>query len=190
MSIRSLVALIVLCFMVACSPITVKRTGGSSYDLTGYTSYRWNLAPLDDPGKYARNAVALDQAMRNAVSVEMGARGFQKKVFNEAADLVFDYRLQLKPEEYAKGEPQDYGLVWKRGKSGEVEMHQNRPMGNPDVVLDRAYLLLTVYNGNKSEILWEVTADRLLEGGSEPENLNANVARAMAKIFKSFPAGQ
>lgn len=190
MSFRVLLVLGALTFLVACSSISVERTGGSASDLTGYTTYRWNLAPLDDPSKYAQNAVVLDQAVRNAVASEMSVRGFERKTYQETADLVFDYRLQLKPEQYAEGEWQDYGLVWKKGKSGEVEMHQNRPMGDPNVMLERAYLLLTVYNSKKTDILWEVTADRLMEGGVETAKLNENVRKAMVKIFKTFPDGQ
>lgn len=191
MSFRSLLLLGLLTTLVACNPVAVKRTGGSSDDLSGYQSYRWNLPPLDDPTKYADNAVLLDVAVRREVGGQMAARGFQQQAHdNSQAELVLDYRLQFTPESFASDQPQDYGLVWQRGEQGDVKMSRNRPAGDPDITLERATLLMTVYNSDKSQVLWEVSANRLLEQGRDPSQINEAIGKVVAKMYKEFPMGQ
>lgn len=191
MFLRKAMVLSALCLLVACSTINVRQTAGTAYDLKGYNNYRWKLAPLDDPAKYAERAVILDKAMRDTVGAEMSRRGISRKAFNEPAELVLDYKVLFQPESYADMDVDNFGWVWQRDESGKLQRHTVNP-ADEKVVLQRARLVLTVTDANQKEILWEVEADRLMDQGREVDgdDMRQSLGEVVAKMFELFPKGE
>jgi hypothetical protein len=187
---KYLVSLLIV-LLSACSSIDVSQKAGGATDLSGYSTYRWNLPEFSNPEKVAERMVQLDTSMRSAVGEQMAQRGF-KEVTGDA-DLVFDYRLVYSAEYFSETPPvdyQDYGWIWSRDDSGKVERHRNKPDVEANARVPKAELTLTTFSGDKSKILWSVKADTLVEHKGDLPQLDRQIHKGVAKMYELFPMGK
>jgi len=186
---KYLVSLLIM-LLSACSSFEVSQKGGSATDLSGLSTYRWNLPVFSNPEKVAERMVQLDTSMRNAVAEQMTKRGFEEVTSD--AELVFDYSLVYSDEYFSEAAPvdyQDYGWIWSRDDSGNVERNKNKPNVDPSARVPKAKLSLTAFSGDKSKVLWSVEADTLVEHKGDLQRLDTQVHIAVDKMYELFPMG-
>ncbi|MCV6604610.1 MAG: hypothetical protein OIF34_04850 [Porticoccaceae bacterium] len=167
-----------LLLLSACGQTPVEDLQGSPGELSRFDSYRWGWPALTGGGRHDQDLLLQDRVVRESVDQRFAALGIAGRAHDQQAALVVDYKLLFSPEEFAGLDQPQGGWVWKRDTEGEVQRSRVDP--NATVTLDRATLYLTVFNRDKSRVVWEVQTSELVDHSHPPEQM----ARAIGKMVK------
>ncbi|MDM3870528.1 DUF4136 domain-containing protein [Porticoccus sp. W117] len=179
MSLRLLMPFLFL-LLSACHQIPVQDIQGSLGELSRFDSYRWGWPALKGGGRHDQDLLLQDRLVRESVGQQLTALGLAQRAEDQTASLVVDYKLLFTPEQYANLEQPQGGWVWKRDQEGELQRSRVDP--NATITLDRATLNVTVFNSDKSQVIWEGQASDLVDHSHPPEQ----IIRAIQKMVKGL----
>jgi len=174
---KRLTFLPVFLFVVACAlgqEIHYNYAPGTNF--AAYKTYAW----VDIPGGAAPDQL-IDEAIKRAVDEQLAQKGLTK--VEKDADLYIGYQAIVKEEKSVNlwgtgGGPGWWG--W--GGWGGFEAVQGQtstiPVGT---------LAVNVFDRGKKQLIWRGDASKTIDLKKDPDKNYANLQKAMAKLFKSYP---
>ncbi|UTW44450.1 DUF4136 domain-containing protein [bacterium SCSIO 12696] len=171
-----------LLLLTACGQTPVNQVQGSLERLSGFDSYRWGWPPLASTGRHDADLLLQDRILREAVAWQMSSLNIQRQPYDQSAQLTLDYKILFSPEQYADLVQPEGGWVWKRDSEGKLQ--RNRVDPDAKVTLDRATLQLSVYNSDKSQVLWEAETSELVGHDHPPQEMVKAIEKMVARLFK------
>ena len=158
----------VLCLGVMASAQDVHFDYDRSANFGAYKTYRW----VDAPAGRATDQL-MDQNIKRAVDGQLASKGMQR--VDSGGDVQVSYQVAVEQEKafdsFGAG-PRWYG-------PGRVTTSS----------INVGKVVVTVFDPNKSQLVWRGDAEKTLDIKKDPEKNYKNLEKAMAKLFKNYPPG-
>lgn len=182
-----LVICLALIALVGCSSVQVSTDYDPNVDFSQYKTFSLptNDRPPDDA--LAQNPLVAKR-IELAVSRELEAKGF-KKVDTGVPDLVVITYAGVQE----KMQVNTYGSGYYGGYYGGYGYYDPwwGPYGQRTDVsyYDEGTLVIDLVDADDKELVWRGLGTKILEGATDPEKVQANVDKMVAKMMASFPPG-
>lgn len=173
---RPISATLLLAF-AGCSGISVTSDYDPKADFSKLRTYTWFSAPTTPD----RLDTLTQQRILRAVDVELATRGYQKldsgtPDFQVNAMASVTQRIEAVPTTASVG----YG--WGYGHMGYTTTELR--------TYDEGTLVLDIISPATKQLIWRGTARGAVEGDRTPEEREARIADAVARILAAFPPRQ
>lgn len=146
-------------------------------DFSRYKTYQWQRAE-----KAVYPEKALDDMFVRAIDAELGKRGLSRTEAGEA-DLIVIYQIAVLDD-----------MEWSAGHS-TIPMQSNvwlpATQGGPvggSYAIKKGSFILDLYDGKNKNQIWQAHATKTLADTTDLDKRTKNTQKAMAKIFKNYPA--
>lgn len=153
---------------------------------TDFAPYRsWTWMPNQGSTSNAANNQLVDQRIRLALEQEMTARGYQRVTSDP--DFYVGYHVLLDQETSYETVNDYWGSGWNYGWYGA-------PMGSTtSTTYQRSWtvgtLILDFFDADERQLVWRGTAEGTVNPDNSPEERQARINEAVAKILGEFPPG-
>jgi hypothetical protein len=171
-----------LVWSVAASAQEVRYNFLPGTDFAKYKTYKWAKVPN---AQYPNQI--LDGQIMQAIDAQLALKGLSKSSGDDA-DLVVTYQAAVDTEKqwnsYSTGDNMwGYGRWggWGGGYGGmstTTTTSETIRIGTIDV---------DIYDAAAKNQIWKGQASKTLGSGKDPEKVNKNLNKAMAKLFKKYP---
>lgn len=146
-------------------------------DFSKYKTYKW----VNIPNAQYPNQI-LDGQIRQAIEAQMALKGLSKTEDNP--DLYIAYQVAVNQEKewnsYSTG-----GDPWGWGRwGGWGGMETTRTTTS---TINIGTLNLDFYDVGSKQQIWRGEASKTLGSGKDPQKVQKNLNKAMAKLFKKYP---
>jgi hypothetical protein len=150
-------------------------------DFSKFKTYKW----VDIEAVKAPNQL-LDQDIKEGVETQLRNKGLTPS--DDHPQLFIAYQASVNQEKkittfYSDFEHWQYGPGWRygygySGPSMSTATSSTIHIGN---------LVLDIYDADKKDLVWRGEVSKTLNSSNNPEKTRANIDKAMAKLFKSYP---
>ncbi len=169
-----------------CSGITVYTDYDPSLDFTRYETYAWLTEEEPESGDYRIDNDLIRKRVRRAVDTQLQVAGFRLVSVEEASFLVgYRVALQDRTQISSSGGSVTYGS-WGRGRYGGVGYGG----GVDSYDYTQGVLILDVMDPQSKELVWRGTAEQRVDEKKSPQEADARINLAYAKILERFPPGK
>lgn len=180
---RLLPALLVA--LLACSGVSVNQDYDPSADFLRYRTFDWFPGDRQLTGDAEIDNPFLDQRIRNAVSRELGTRGYQK-VGDRTPDFFVNYHVSVQQKLTTSGMNVGYG-VGSYGSWGGVGVGMST---SPVRQYEQGTLVIDFIDGASRKLVWRGTGTKALSRNPTPDETTATIDSATHEILQQFPPGQ
>lgn len=167
-------AVLLLPWAAACSGIAVRHDYDPEFDFSKLRTYVWHAPPPGTPGV----DTLTHQRIVRAVDEELAARGYQKS--EGAADFKVHAMASIRERISTQPVTIGVGYGWGYGTLHTVE-------GTEVTSYEEGTLIVDVVEPAKMSLLWRGTARAAVERDRTPEQREARIREAVAKILEPFP---
>ncbi|HSB27983.1 MAG TPA: DUF4136 domain-containing protein [Pyrinomonadaceae bacterium] len=172
-----LVAGLLLVWCVAASAQDIKFNYLQGTDFSKYKTYKWVQIPdVEYP-----NSI-LDDQIKRAIDTQLGLKGLTKT--EENPDLYVAYQVAVTQEKqwnsYSTG-----GSPWGWGRWGGWGGTQTTTATSSTINIGT--LNCDIYEVTTKKQIWRGQASKTLGSGKDPQKVEKNLNKAMAKLFKKYP---
>jgi hypothetical protein len=150
-------------------------------DFSRYKTYKW----VRVPNTQYPNQI-LDKQITQAIDAQMATKGLSPTE-GDNADLYVTYQAAVNQEKqwnsYSTG-----GDMWGYGRWGGWGSYGG--MGTTTTTsstINIGTLNVDMYDVAKKEQVWRGSASKTLGSGKDPQKVDKNLNKAMAKLFKKYP---
>ena len=151
-------------------------------DFSKYKTYKWARVPKAD---YPNQI--LDKQIMQAIDSQLATKGLSQ-TDGDNPDLVITYQAAVNQEKqwnsYSTG-----GDMWGYGRWGGWGGYGG--MGGTTTTTSSTINIGTInvdlYDVAKKEQIWRGAASKTLGSGKDPQKVEKNLNKAMAKLFKKYP---
>ena len=171
------IAIAILFSVIVVSAQKIDYQAAPGTDLSQYKTYRWQRA---EDASYPEKAI--DDLFVRSIDVELSKKGLVR-IEGDEADLIVIYQIAILDD-----------MRWSAGHStipflGNVAAPGlvGGPVGGSQVI-QKGSFILDLYDGKKKNQIWQAHATKTLDNTTDPGKRKRNVEKAMAKIFKNYPA--
>jgi Domain of unknown function (DUF4136) len=171
--------------LLCCSTWTVAQSVKYNYlpgtDFSKYRTYRWAKIPnVQYPNQIA------DQQIMRSIDAQLATKGLTRTE-GEASDLVLIYQVSVDKEtqwnSYSTG-----GDNWGWGRWGGWGGYGGMSTTTTTSETIRIGTLnLDIYDVAGKQQIWRGEASKTLGSGKNPEKVQKNLDKAMAKLLKNYP---
>ena len=155
-------------------------------DFAKYKTYKWDRVPnVQYPDQI------IDTQITQAIDQQLSLKGLSKST-GVTADLVVTYQAAVSQEKqwnsYSTG-----GDMWGYGRWGGWGGYggYGGGMGGTTTTTSSTINIGTInvdlYDVAKKEQIWRGAASKTLGSGKDPQKVEKNLNKAMAKLFKKYP---
>ena len=175
MTTRSL-ALALLSFLAACSPITVRTDHDTTADFSHLRTYGWLQKPSDVPRDPRIDNDLLDSRVHSAVNDELASKGFTE---SENPDFRVTYHVMIQNQLDVQSFPVAYGYGLGRvgAMSTDVRVEQ----------YELGTLLLDVVDTRTNELVWRGSAQARIDPNRTPQERTKLIREAVHDMLARFP---
>ena len=168
-------ALLIGCASVSAQDIRYNSLPGT--DFSKYKTYKW----VQVPNVQYPNSIVDDQIKR-AIDSQLSSKGLSKTEDNP--DLYVTYQVAINQEKewsaYSTG-----GDHWGWGGwGGWGGMQTTRATSS---TINIGTLNCDIYDVSSKKQIWRGAATKTLGSGKDPQKVEKNLNKAMAKLFKKYP---
>jgi len=173
----SLVAglLLVWCAVASAQDIRFNYLPGT--DFSKYRTYKW----VQIPNVQYPNSI-IDDQIKQAIDAQLVTKGLSKTEANP--DLYVTYQVAINQEKqwnaYSTG-----GDYWGWGGWGGWGGMQTTTTTSKTINIGT--LSVDMYDVPSKKQIWRGDATKTLGSGKDPQKVNKNLNKAMAKLFKKYP---
>jgi len=173
----SLVAglLLVWCSVASAQDIRFNYLPGT--DFSKYKTYKW----VQIPNVQYPNSI-IDDQIKQAIDAQLGTKGLSKTEADP--DLYVTYQVAINQEKqwnaYSTG-----GDHWGWGGWGGWGGMQTTTATSKTINIGT--LSVDMYDVASKKQIWRGDATKTLGSGKDPQKVNKNLNKAMAKLFKKYP---
>jgi hypothetical protein len=150
-------------------------------DFSKYKTYRWVRVPK---AQYPNQI--LDGQIIQAIDAQLASKGLSKTE-SESADLVVTYQAAVNQEKqwnsYSTGDSM-WGYGRWGGWGGYGGMSTTTTTSS---TINIGTLDVDIYDVVQKEQIWRGEATKTLGSGKDPNKVQKNLNKAMAKLFKKYP---
>jgi hypothetical protein len=173
----SLIAGLLLAWSAAASAQDIKYNFVQGTDFSKYKTYKWVKVPN---GQYPNSI--LDSQIMQAIDSQLGAKGLTKTEDNP--DLYVVYQVAVNQEKqwnsYSSG-----GDMW--GWGGWGGWGGMSTTTTTSSTINIGTLNCDIYDVASKKQIWRGEASKTLGSGKDPQKVQKNLNKAMAKLFKKYP---
>jgi uncharacterized protein DUF4136 len=172
--------LLVCCVAAAAQDIRYNSKPGT--DFSRYKTYKWARVPKAD---YPNQI--LDGQIMQAIDSQLASKGLSKTE-DDNADLIVTYQAAVNQQRewnsYSTG-----GDMWGYGRWGGWGGYGGgmSTTRTTESTINVGTLNVDIYDVALKEQIWRGAATKTLGSGKDPEKVQKNLGKAMAKLFKKYP---
>jgi len=159
---------------LAASAQKIEYQSAPGTDFSQYKTYRWQRAK---DAAYPEKAI--DEIFVRAIDTELSKKGLARTE-NDVADLIIIYQIAILGD-----------VEWSAGHSTIPFIGEGSISGGPvggTHMIQKGSFILDLYDGKDKRQVWQAHATKTLDDTTDLGKKNKNIAKAMSKIFKNFPA--
>ena len=149
-------------------------------NFAAYKTYKWEKA---EKAKYPDGLV--DQFIRQSVEAELAKKGLSKTESDDA-DLYVVY--QFANREDITWSTFTNEIAWQGGANSLAGFRGATT--NSSYVIRRGHLTIDLYDVKQKRLVWEAEATKTIKDKVDPAKVEGNFQKAIAKIFKKYPANK
>lgn len=165
-----------------CSSIRVTRDYDTSTDFSGLESYGWKHAEQPQTDNARIDNDLIDERIREAVDVQLAAKGFAR-TNKDKADFLVAYFVEYKQR--IEGSTVSFGLgTGGYGRYGGVGYNT----GISDY--EEGYLTIDIIGAKSGKTIWRGVGRRATYESNSPEKVTKIVNQAVSRILAKFPPGK
>ena len=183
--VRTFQILVAVCiglfWIVAASAQDIRYNFMPGTNFAKYKTYKWARVPK---AQYPNDI--LDSQIMQAIDTQLAAKGLTKSA-GEDADLVITYQAAVSEEKqwnsYSTGDN-----MWGYGRWGGWGGYGG--MSTTTTTSETIHigtLAVDIYDAAAKNQIWKGEASKTLGSGKDPEKVNKNINKAVAKLFKKYP---
>jgi len=146
-------------------------------NFSGFKTYKWQRA---HDARYPDEQA--DAIIKKAVDDEMTKKGLTKTEA-DTADLYVIYQLAIVPK--AEWSSFNTDVTWYGGANSLAGF--GGVTTNSSHEFKMGWLILDMYDVSQKKQVWEATTTKTLGKGKDPQKMQKNAAKTMAKVFKGYP---
>ncbi|PWT93537.1 MAG: DUF4136 domain-containing protein [Blastocatellia bacterium] len=168
---------------VAASAQEIKYNFMPGTDFSKYKTYRWERVPK---AQYPNDI--LDSQIIQAIDSQLATKGLSK-VSSGDADLVVTYQAAVSEEKqwnsFSTGD-----MGWGYGRWGGWGGYGGMSTSTTTTTSETIHigtLDVDIYDAAAKNQIWKGQASKTLGSGKDPNKVNKNLNKAMAKLFKKYP---
>ena len=175
-------AAVLLLWCVPASAQDVKYNFLPGTDFAKYKTYKWARVPkVEYPDQI------LDGQIMQAIDAQLALKGLSKTE-GDSPDLYVCYQAAVRQEQQWNSYSTDMG-GWGYGRWGGWGGYGGG-MSNTTTTSETiriGTLDVDMYDVAAKNQIWKGQASKTLGSGKDPEKVNKNLSKAMAKLFKKYP---
>jgi len=182
------IASLLLVWCASASAQDIKYNFVPGTDFTKYKTYRWVRAPKAD---YPNQI--LDGQIMQAIDAQLSLKGLTK-MEGDGADLIVVYQAAVNQERQWNSYSSDMGMGggWGYGRWGGWGGYGGYGGGmvtttTTSRTINIGTLNVDLYDVSAKNQIWRGAASKTLGSGKDPNKVNKNLNKAMAKLFKNYP---
>lgn len=173
----ALVGCLLLFSCVVASAQDIRYNFKQGTDFSKYKTYKWVQIPnVQYPTQI------LDEQIKQAIDAQLSLKGLSKT--EENPDLYVTYQVAVNQEKewnsYSTG-----GDMWGWGRWGGWGGMQTTTTTSQTIRVGT--LTLDLYDVASKEQIWRGDATKTLGSGKDPQKVQKNLNKAMAKLLKKYP---
>jgi hypothetical protein len=153
-------------------------------DFAKYKTYKWARIPkVEYPNQI------LDNQIMQAIDAQLSLKGLSKTE-GESADLIVVYQAAVSQQQQWNSYSTDMGGGgWGYGRWGGWGGYGGgmSTTTTTSSTINIGTLNVDLYDAAAKNQIWRGAATKTLGSGKDPEKINKNLNKAMAKLFKKFP---
>jgi hypothetical protein len=176
------IAFLILIGSAAASAQDIKYNFLPGTDFTKYKTYKWARVPKAD---YPDQII--DGQIMQAIDAQLMTKGLSKSS-GDTADLVVTYQAAITQEKqwnsYSTGDMGGWGYGRWGGWGGYGGLSTTTTTSE---TINIGSLDVDIYDAAAKNQIWKGQASKTLGSGKDPEKVNKNLNKAMAKLFKKYP---
>ena len=146
-------------------------------DLTKYKTYNWKRA---ENAQYPDQAT--DQILMRSIDSQLQSKGFVKTQ-NDTADLHVTYQLAIMDAAQLSSFSNQIG--WQGGSNSLPGFKGSTT--NSTELIKKGWVIVELYDVGQKKYVWRASATKTLGNARDPNKMEKNTAKAMAKVFDNFP---
>ena len=178
----AMAAAVLLLGYVSASAQDVKYNFMPGTDFAKYKTYKWVRIPkVEYPNQI------LDGQIMQAIDAQLALKGLTKTE-DDAADLYVCYQAAVSQEKQFNSYSNDMG-GWGYGRWGGWGGYGGgmSTTTTTSSTINIGTLNIDMYDVAAKNQVWRGAASKTLGSGKDPEKVNKNLNKAMAKLFKKYP---
>ncbi|HXI25501.1 MAG TPA: DUF4136 domain-containing protein [Pyrinomonadaceae bacterium] len=173
-----------LLWCVSASAQDVKYNFLPGTDFSKYKTYKWVRIPkVEYPNQI------LDGQIMQSIDAQLGLKGLTKTE-GESADLYVCYQAAVNQEKQWNSYSTDMGGGWGYGRWGGWGGGYGGGMSTTTTTsetINIGTINLDMYDVAAKNQVWRGAASKTLGSGKNPEKVQKNLDKAMAKMLKNYP---
>lgn len=176
------IAILILLGGISATAQDIKYNFLPGTDFAKYKTYKWARVPKAD---YPNQI--LDGQIMQAIDAQLMTKGLAKAT-GEDADLVVVYQAAVNQEKQWNSYSTDMG-GWGYGRWGGWGGYGggSSTTTTTSETINIGTLAVDIYDVSAKNQIWKGEATKTLGSGKDPEKVNKNLNKAMAKLFKKYP---
>lgn len=151
-----------------------------STDFSNYKTYKWvqikDAAQLPPLG---------DRQLKDAIDAELARKGLAKVEGENPADLLIGYQAAVAQEKQFNSYSTGFGPGWGFG-AGWGYGGSTMTTGETSTI-HIGSIGLDMYDAGKQQLVWRGTASKTLDTKANPDKVQKNLNKAVAKLLKNYP---
>jgi len=176
---RNLFALgALLLVTAACAPVSVSVDFDPEEDFTQFQTFSWVPMRQQKTGDYRLDSPLLDKRIREAVEMQLMARGYTQ-VEDRLPDFYVAYHLAVEDKLDVYTVNRYYGDFYWTYSIPETRVHQ----------YEQGTLVIDIADARENELVWRGIGVGVVRQHSTPEQSTEDVNAAVGEILKRFPPG-
>ena len=172
-----------------CMPVSaqdVKYNFLPGTDFSRYKTYKWVRVPK---AEYPNQI--LDGQIMQAIDAQLAMKGLAK-TDGESADVFVCYQAAVSQEKQWNSYSSDMGGGWGYGRWGGWGGYGGYGGGmstttTTSETINIGTINVDIYDVAAKNQIWRGAASKTLGSGKDPNKVNKNLNKAMAKLFKKYP---
>ena len=178
----AVIAGLLMVWSVAAAAQDIRYNSKPGIDFSKYKTYKWARVPKAD---YPNQI--LDGQIMQAIDSQLSLKGLSKTE-DDNADLIVTYQAAVNQQRewnsYSTG-----GDMWGYGRWGGWGGYGGgmSTTRTTESTINIGTLNVDVYDAALKEQIWRGAATKTLGSGKDPEKVQKNLGKAMAKLFKKYP---
>ena len=173
----ALVAGLLIIWSMSASAQDIRYNFLQGTDFSKYKTYKW----VQVPGVQYPNSI-IDDQIKRAIDSQLSTKGLTKS--EENPDLYVTYQVAINQEKqwnsYSTG-----GDMWGWGGWGGWGGMQTTTATSRTINIGT--LNCDLYDVQTKKQIWRGEASKTLGSGKDPQKVEKNLNKAMAKLFKKYP---
>jgi len=177
-----MIAAVLLLWCVPASAQDIKYNFVAGTDFSKYKTYKWVRVPN---AKYPNDIV--DGQIIQAIDAQLALKGLSKTEDNP--DIYVAYQASVSQEQQWNSYSTDMGGGWGYGRWGGWGGYGGGSSNTTTTssTINIGTINLDIYDVAGKNQIWRGAASKTLGSGKDPEKVQKNLNKAMAKLFKKYP---